>query len=416
MESGHLTFRTPTADDIPTLAELSYHSFPFAELPIDARERKYRESPLARMDNLLVGEVDGKIVASLNGIPFTTWVGGAPQPMLGLAGVVVAHEARRHGYASKLVVEALSRARSRGVALSALYPFRHDFYASLGYAQAVERRLWEFNPADLPVYPERIRARRGGDVEFPAVTECYRRVLARSTLMVERSEAEWRIRALAEGKRFTVVYEDEGGMVRGYFVYGYEEFPDERLTRLFIGELVYEDQSALRGLLGYIAALRDQFVEVACVTAADERLELRLRNPRERGAIKGSILKLYGPTVLWGAMARVLDVEKALRARPSYNGATGNVWLAVSDEQLPDNTRPLEVAFDEGRISVTASNEVGTSQPAARMSIGTFAQLYLGFASASETRRVGSIEADDEAVMLLDRAFAGPRPFLLDSF
>jgi predicted acetyltransferase len=258
--------------------------------------------------------------------------------MQGVASVVVAHEGRRRGYASDLVAESMRVARARGQALSALYPFRHGFYASLGYATAVERRMWTFRPEDVPHYPERAAVRRATEADLAAIDACYARVMRRSTLMVERGPEDWKRRHFEEGKRYAAVY-DAGG-VRGYFIFHYREHADGRHTELVIPEIVYDDQEALRGLLGHVAALRDQFFEASCVTRADERLELRLANPREGGAVKGSISSFFGPRVLWGAMARVLDVERALVARPDYLGATGRVRLAIADDLIPEN-RPV---------------------------------------------------------------------------
>ena len=218
-------------------------------------------------------------------------------------------------------------------------------------------------------------------------------------------------------RRWREEHEDAGGEVRGYFLYQYREYSDDRLTDYFISEIAYEDQEALRGLLGYIAALRDQFQTISMVTAADERLELRLSNPRDGGALMGSISKMYGPRVLYGAMARVLDVERALRARSSYNGVTGRVQLSILDEQFSANQGPWVLAFDGGRVEVETKAPVSSlTHGGASMGIGTFTQLYLNYVTASEVREMGLVSADDEAVDLLDRAFAGPRPALLDHF
>jgi predicted acetyltransferase len=409
MTRPSLTFRAATAADVDTLAELSYHSFPMASSNVDARRQRFAEDPRVHVENFLVGEASGRVVTALHSIPFTTWVGGASQPMQGVAGVVVAPEGRRYGYASDLVAESMRRAREAGAALSALYPFRHGYYAALGYALAVEHRVWTFRPADLPVYRERHAVRRAAPEDRDAIAACYERVMHRATLMVERSGADWERRHFDEGRRFAIVFAD-GRAVRGYAIYGYKEFSDGRHTELAIGEIVYEDQEALRGLLGHVAALRDQFLLASCVTRASERFELRLANPREGGAIKGSISRMFGPRVLWGAMARVLDVGRALAARPRYNGATGVVRVAISDEQIPENRGPWALEFEEGRVRVSAADD------GVPMGIGTFTQLYLGFMTAREAREVGLLAADDAAVELLDRAFAGPPPSLMDHF
>lgn len=411
-----LTFRAATADDFPAVAELGYHSFPVPQQTLAMREQSLRESRVFAIERYLVGEAGGRVVTAMNGIPFTAWVGGAPQPMLGVASVVVAPDARRYGYASELVAEGMRRARSEGATLSALYPFRHDFYAALGYAQAVEMRSWRFDPRDMPLYPERARVRRatGGDLE--AAMACYERVARRSTLMIARSREWWEERSLGGGKASLAVCDGPEGQVRGYLVYYYRTFTDGRHPQLKVPEVVFEDREALRGLLGYVAALRDQFGEVVCILPPAERLDLRLANPREGGAIKGAISEMFGPRVLYGAMARVLDVERALGARPNYNRVSGRVRLEVADEQIPENRGPFDARFERGKVAVSRAGRDLPLEGVASMPVGVFTQIYLGYATASEAWQLGLLEADDAAVALLDRALAGPRATLLDYF
>jgi predicted acetyltransferase len=411
--SPELTFRPASREDFPALAELGFHSFPSPTYSIADRRKHYDEDPLMRAEEFLVGEAGGRIVTSLYRIPYTAWVGGSPHGMLGVAGVSVAPDARRRGYASALMTEAMRLARAEGKTLSALYAFRHDFYASLGYALAAERRVWHFDPADLPLYPEREGVRCGTLDDVPAVSGCYDRVMRGSTLMVERSELAWRDEVLDEGNRFFALYEDGEGVARGYYLFRYEEASGGRPYRLVIPEVAYESEEALRGLLGHVATLRDQFSDVQCTLPADERLELRLRNPRRGGAVMGPSAKHLGPETLFGAMARVLDVERALRARAGYP-AEGRVALEVSDPALPENSGLYDVAFSREGVEV-ARGSAG-SAPRASMGVGELTQLYLGYATAREARRMGLIRAGDEAVAVLDAAFAGPRPYLLDMF
>lgn len=415
MDRQPLTFRSAKLSDTAALAELHFHSFPANEFLPEARERKFREHPLVNLDNFLLGEADGRVQAALNGIAFRMWVDGVSRPMLGIAGVVVAPEGRRFGYASDLVVECVRRARSQGVAFSALYPFRHSFYSALGYASAVRFLQWEFDPRDLPVYSERLAVRRGTADDLKGVRACYGRVARRSTLMIDRTGLDWKARTLAEGKRMLAVYVAEGGEIRGYFVYSYQEFKNGRHPRLFITELVHENETAFRGLLGYIAALRDQFLEVALVLPESDRLDLRLANPRTAGAIKGFIADMFGPKMLCGAMARVLDPTAALGMRENYNTATGRVRFEIDDRQIPENRAPLDVAFLDGRVEVSQSAE-GASEATVKVGIGPFTQMFFGYATATELRRAGLLDADDDRTALLDRAFSGPAPTMYDQF
>ncbi len=416
MDQSRLTFRTATDADIPALARLSFHSFPNAT-PIATREEGLRNNPIFPVAIRLVGEGDGTILTTMACIPFTTWIGGAPQSMVGLGGVAVSPEGRRYGYASDLVTEGLRRARAGGATISTLYPFRHDFYASLGYALCVERKVWTFNPADMPIYAERTRVRLAAPEDLPAVAACHDRIMRRSTLMVERSERYWEERIVNGGTSFAAVYIDEEGTVGGYLVFKYKNRPGaagESDMILFSPEIAAEDEKATRGLLGYVATLRDQFRTVRLLLPPDERLELRLNNPRDEGAIMGPISEQYGPKHLFGVMARVLDTAGALRARPRYNRAEGRMRLIVDDGGIPENNVPLDLSFSDGYLTIADASEEGTAT--ASMGIGPFTQLYLGYVTPDEALRAGVITADPDAADLMARAFAGPKPCLNDLF
>jgi hypothetical protein len=88
----------------------------------------------------------------------------------------------------------------------------------------------------------------------------------------------------------------------------------------------------------------------------------------------------------------------------------------VVDEQLATNSLPLDLTFDEGVLEVREADELASDLAVVSTSIATFSQIYLGFISASEASEVGLLSAPDEALELLDEAFAGPSPILLDGF
>jgi predicted acetyltransferase len=117
-----------------------------------------------------------------------------------------------------------------------------------------------------------------------------------------------------------------------------------------------------------------------------------------------------------GAMARILDVAGALRARTRYNGVEGGLRLCVEDLQVEENSWPLDVTFTNGAPEVAEAGEPGGALTPVSVSIGPFTLLYLGVLSATEARDMGLLDGSDDAVGLLDRAFAGPPPDLRDWF
>src|SRR4051812_36129679 len=101
-----MEIRTACEADIKRLSHLGCESFPTG-YSYEERLKLFRTHPRRRLEeDVLVAEVDDEIVASLSAIPFYVWIGGARMPMLGIAGVANALEARRQGYASALCIAA----------------------------------------------------------------------------------------------------------------------------------------------------------------------------------------------------------------------------------------------------------------------------------------------------------------------
>src|SRR3972149_5947411 len=69
----------------------------------------------------------------------------------GVASVGVAPDARRSRVGRALLEGMLARMRSRGMVVSMLYPFKHDFYRKLGWGLVGEMRRYRFRPDALPL-------------------------------------------------------------------------------------------------------------------------------------------------------------------------------------------------------------------------------------------------------------------------
>jgi predicted acetyltransferase len=103
-------------------------------------------------------------------------------------------------------------------------------------------------------------------------------------------------------------------------------------------------------------------------------------------------------------MLRVVDVEKAVAARPAGTGAPeGAFTLALSDTSAPWNTGTWRIESSrEGLSAAKADGAADITTDAA-----TFAAIYDGFLRTTEAARAGLLEVSSaEAAVLADRMFA----------
>jgi predicted acetyltransferase len=344
----------------------------------------------------------GKVEAGLVEVAMGQWFQARCVPLLGIAGVAVAPEARGQGVAIALLAASLRAARERNVALSMLYPSTYALYRKAGYELAGSFHRFTLQLRQLQ------RARRepalaGLQVESgagsePAVEALYRQVAQRRNGYLDRGRYVWdRVRAPGrDPARYFGVSAGQG--LRGY-VYVRAPQPRRSPIELALSDFVATDSAALGALLAFFA---DHASTADKVTWTGGPADARLLGLPERSLTVA--LEEY-----W--MLRLIHVEQALLAR-GYPPLDAEVDLEVEDELLPENTRtyPLRV-----RGGVAGLGSLGSRQRA-RLSVGALAALYSGFVGPSELVFSGQLAADEATLRALAALFGGPAPASADYF
>lgn len=340
-DGSALQLRPATDDDVPLLAELFALAFP-GERSVDERSRALRSGGVyGGMETTWLAELDGVPAGAFRAYRLTLNLHGRRWPTLGLASVAVSPSFRRRGIGRWMCREALRLGLARGDLLSALYPFRVSFYGSLGYALVGSYHRYRFPLADLPVGPgwERVHWLPRGE-ETP-LREVYARVAGRSNGLVDRTDRMW---GFLRNERFSShVYLDGSGEPRGYLVASFQRRRTGMV--LVIRELLAEDPAAWEGLLGWIAAQRDQASECVLDTLPSEDFHARLAHPRRPGSRGGRDLWFESATLLRGPMVRVLDPV----------GVAAACGVEPGPGELPDDDDAAAMAdfsrrFVEGRL------------------------------------------------------------------
>jgi predicted acetyltransferase len=106
-------------------------------------------------------------------------------------------------------------------------------------------------------------------------------------------------------------------------------------------------------------------------------------------------------------MLRVVDIEKAVPARPAGPGAPdGTLTVAITDAAAPWNHGTWRIESSSGALSAKKSEGSGDLA----MEASTFAGVYDGYLKASEALRSGLAEGDERVARLTDRLFASEFP------
>ena len=391
-----------TEADIEAAAAVQVDTF--GGVLADAIDRYQHGPRYTWRDGWVIG--DGQdIRAAAIAIPARWWFRGRAYAISAIAAVAVRAVDRRRGLATELMRAIVRAEREAERPFSLLYPFQHGFYRRLGYATVGLMHYWRIPTAQLASNPSaRAPVRSLREADRPAVAELHQRWLARGGGF-ERTAGQWDQR-WAKGDERWVVYDDDRHGVQGYLAY-------RRVDRtIALRELVAERAEAERGLWGFLGAQVEQQPVVTYHAPLDQPLWARLREPLMFEATNRGFLVNDAAALTVSFMARAIDVRAALTQRAFPPGLSGRCSIELRDPVLAPTGEIFEVTLDSGQARV---EDVGGDQqrpPDARCDIGTFSQLFCGALTASRACWYGLLEANDDALALLDQAFPPGPPYV----
>lgn len=341
--------------------------------------------------------IDGGVVRGGLGLyRFGQYWGGARVPLVGLAGVGVAPEARGAGHARTLLVDTLSEVRAEGGPLAALYATSTAVYRSIGFEQAGSSLRYSAPVASLPRGDRALACEPFAPAENASVRPLYDARARRWSGHLDRSEAIWaRISSpagsVARGYRFGPADAPEG-----YVIYTHVPGDDLHFT-IAVRDIVLATPAAARRCMALLSDLRSLGRDVRWLGCASDPLL----------SLLPELTAQVTDHARW--MLRILDPERALAAR-GYS-VDGEARFDVRDPIFGDVG--LHVVVRGGRAEVTRET-VGGAQVV--LDVRALAALYTGFAQVSTLVAMGLIEGPLEDAHAVARIFTGAEPWMCDWF
>ena len=397
--TSDITFGPPlSADDITRYLELGEYAFSSAppKTPRLARiEEDEPDGPLMR-----VGRRGGEIVGRARVIPMGQWFGGRSVPMAAIGGVAVAAEHRSGGVGTAVAADFIRVARQHGFAISTLFPASYPIYRKVGYELAGTSYHYEI-PIGITAAPRRLMEGitvRAWRESIDPLKPLYAGEAARTAGQLDRPPTFWS-GVLDEGDQavHAVVAEREGVPV-AYLAYTQSgQYDADRY--IDVRDFVSTDRAATRALWAFIAGHSGTVSAVRVWgSAADHRL---LDLPH-----RGARVLVAEP---W--MVRIIDLPAAMMARGYPAAVSADLHLDYHDDILAENTGRWLVRIADGRATVEPGGDgriVATSRG--------LAPVYTGHLRADLVADAGALIASDDDLVLLSAVFAGPSPWMADSF
>ena len=325
---------------------------------------------------------------------FTMRLRGVDLLVGGLGGVGVDLLHKKEHIAYDMVQFFHRHYQEKGAAMTALYPFRSDFYKQMGYGYGRKINQYRIPPASLPkgdrqnvIYLDKSHQQ--------AFNECYSRLMANSNGLM--TQPELTINTLFTQSNMQKVGYWADGQLQGYLLFSFEPVPNGTFLRnnIVVRTLLYENSAALRGLLAFLQAQADQ-IENVIMNTQDEDFHLLLHDPRNGS--HNLMPSVYHESNAQGVgiMYRVIDVPRLfeLLAGHNFGGQTLTVQLNLQDSFWPDCAGAWVLCVENGRITLNPNAkpdvEIG-------LDVAEFSSLIMGATTFRQLLTYGLADISDPA-------------------
>ncbi|MGQ0629317.1 MAG: GNAT family N-acetyltransferase [Phycisphaerales bacterium] len=352
-------------------------------------------------DNLRVVRSNGQTLGCLLRIPMAQYFGGATVPMVGIAGVAVAPEARGMGIARFLMQQAMLECAAEGTPLSTLYASTQSLYRQVGYEQAGHAFNIKIPIAQLAHAPREGRVHALVDADLPAIEACSRDFAASFNGHPARGPYLWnRVREFRKESYTPFGVRAPDGSIDGYLFMRQQRKPETGRQDVHLSDVAFRTKEAGHLLLG--------FVKDFASMADDLHLSGGPHHPL-LGLMDQQRYSIHFKD-FW--MLRLTSVGPALRSRRYPRPLSATITFEVQDETIPENA---------GVWILTVQNGSGTAEKrkaaaTARIHVRALAAFYSGFMSGPDALRAGLADGDPATLTDLATLFAGPTPWMQDFF
>lgn len=415
------TIREVEESELPEFIRITTEAFPGMKVVSQEdrdqmRERllKVREQPIVHFFAVYEG---ARMVGVMRCYDFTMKLHETRTLVGGLGGVAVDLRHKKERVAADMVRFYLDYYRDKGAALTALYPFRPDFYRRMGFGYGVKMNRYSFRADALPAAHGRARLDFLTADDRDELAACYDRFLARTNGLIELPPHV--LDALFTDPALRFVGYREGGRLRGYLIFRFEPVREDNFlsNNLRIRALIYDDAAALAALLSFLRTQADQ-VERVIHETQDDTFHYLLTDPRNDS---GSLLAgLWHETNTQGAgiMYRVVDTPRLFEVLRDHDfgGAEMRLRLNLGDSFLPENGGSYTLWVEKGRAALDAGG--GAADVEVDVDVSEFSSLITGAIDFARLHAYGLATLSDASYLpAVDRLFrAAHRPWCMTSF
>ncbi|MEW5924710.1 MAG: GNAT family N-acetyltransferase [Candidatus Zixiibacteriota bacterium] len=276
--------------------------------------------------------------------------------------------------------------------MTALYPFRPDFYRKMGYGYGPKLSRYYIKPADLPRGKTREHIHFLTNKDFPAMEACYNRYAARTHGMMKRMKYEL---PGFEKRNLKMVGYKSGNKVLGYMVFSFKNLRSDNfiLNDIIMEQIIYENGDALSEMMAFLHTQADQ-INAVVFNLLDDNFHFLPFDPRNNSQNLTASVYHESNIQAVGLMYRIIDMKKLFKilVKHNFNGQNIKLKIGIRDSFLPGNSGEYIVHITDGRPALKAK---GPFDVGIEMDIAEFSSMLMGCVDFKSLLNYGLAEISD---------------------
>ncbi len=343
---------------------------------------------------------------------FNFYLDGTAVKAGGIGAVATLPEYRNSGAIRAIFKDLLPEAYANGEVISALYPFKHEFYRKFGYETVIGWSQYSLTPELLCRYRfdgEVVKWKQGSPVDdFLAV---YNAFAPQYNLAHKRTEEQMLEHMKAEkeyiDRRFSYVLKENGEPI-AYVIF--KDIKNDPAAILQVQECAWTCRDGFRAVLGFLARFEADYGTIELRLPAGIDL-LRVIVTPNAYAVKETVFPNF--------MVRVINAKKLLETIKKPGDC--DFTIKITDEMIPENNRTYRVLSDRvetvGERFAANEESAADTTPKADLEINVRAlgQLAIGGLTMDEAllRTDVTVNAKEE---MLRRVFIPKKIYVGEHF
>jgi len=314
------------------------------------------------------------------------------------------HRGKRAGV--EIMQHHLREAHEDGAAISVLYSARARLYRGVGYETAGRHSkmsipLRTFKPRTTQGIDE-VSSRELTEQDLPVIYMLHSQFARSINGYLDRDEWMWNYTRGVYAKRLRQGYIFEHmGKVTGYlFVHPGGPQGPKLGNETIVDDLCFSNAPTARAMIKFLASFNS--------ASSTAKMGIDIAHPLFDHA--DELWYQVESSYLW--MIRIIDIERAVSQRGYSPCLAGDVVVEITDSLLRHNNTRWHISVADGKGTATQTN----APAQASMDISAFAPIFTGYSTATQMHDSDRLDADSDAITILDGLFNAPTPVMADDF